>query len=195
MSEVTTVSTFRYWIIFFLLITLSGEFFIYQYKNNNNPDYKWNLVVNEQNNFLLVADKVDVERVSMIINEIDNFMKGALRRVYYSAEGWFKPIMQLVIIRGYMYKFMLPLLVIALILGHTEGIIRYYKKEENFEPTSALGFHWILRLSLSLKLLFIFGYLFSPVPVNPFLFIYGVPGISLFVMYYLRSNFPLKKLF
>jgi len=195
MSGVATVSTFRYWIIFFLLFTLAGEFFVYQYKIRNNPDYKWNLVMKEQEHFLMVADKKDAETVARIINDIDIFMKGALRRAYYGVEGWYKPMMQLIIIRGYMYKFMLPLMLIALILGHTEGKLKYLKKEEKFEITSALGFHWVKNLALSLKLIFIFGYLFSPVPVNPFIFIYGVPAVSLFVMYYLRSNFPLKKLF
>ncbi|KAA0257554.1 DUF4400 domain-containing protein [Deferribacter autotrophicus] len=194
MSEVATVSTFRYWIVFFLLIIIAGEFFIYKYKSNNNPDYKWNLLVKEQEHFKMVADKEDIEFVINVTNFIDNFMKGALRRAYYGVEGWFKPIMQLSIIRLYMYKFMLPLLIAAIILGLVEGNLRYKKKIEKFEITSSLKFHWILRLALAMKLMFIFGYVFSPIPVNPFLFIYGIPLTTLMVVYLLRANLPLEKL-
>ncbi|MDK2791603.1 MAG: hypothetical protein PWQ25_466 [Deferribacteres bacterium] len=194
MSEVATVSTFRYWIVFFLLITIAVEFFVYQYQSNNNPDYKWNLLVKEQENFKMVADKKDIEFIINVTNFIDNFMKGALRRAYYGAEEWFKPLMQVTIIRLYIYKFMLPLLAIAVLLGLVEGNIKYKKKVENFEIASSLKFHWILRLVFAMKLIFIFGYIFSPIPVNPFLFIYGVPLTTLMVVYFLRANLPIEKL-
>ncbi|MGA1847287.1 DUF4400 domain-containing protein [Deferribacter abyssi] len=194
MSEIATISNFRYWVVFLLLVTIAGEFFIFQYKLNQNPNYQWNLLVKEQENFKMVADREDIEAIINVINNVDNFMKGALRRAYSGIESWFKPMMQLVIIRGYMYKFMLPLFVIAVIIGFVEGKIRYQRKEEEFGIVSALGFHWVKNLALSAKLLFIFGYLFSPLPINPFLFIYGVPAISFLIIFFMRSNIPLGKL-
>jgi hypothetical protein len=194
MSEIATVSTFRFWVVFFLMVTLAGEFFIFKYNVSNNPSYQWNLLVKEQENFKLIADKKDIERVIYVINGIDNFFKSALRRAYSGIEDWFKPLLQLIVVRGYMYKYMLPLFLIAVILGTVEGNIRYKIKTENFETISAFRFHWIIRFALAFKLTFIFGYIFSPFPVNPFLFIYGIPLITFFVMYILRANLPIEKI-
>jgi hypothetical protein len=96
----------------------------------------------------------------------------------------------LFVIRGLSLLYALPLMLVGLILGVSEGYISHHKKAEIFRVKSTMAFHLFLRFSSLIFFAMLVGYMLSPMAVNPFLMIYSYGLIAYILTNKIVSNFP-----
>jgi hypothetical protein len=193
-------SRLAFFVFAICVVILMASFVYYSYQVSNHPEsnYGWDLLNEEIRNFALVADAKDIHNVNYITHKTNHFFTtiwhGNLSNIYETIWKTYGVLIQLFLIRVYMYKFVLPLVVFACLLAIIEGYVKRKSKLENFKLTSPFLFHHAMWWGIGLCTFVFLGYLFSPIPVNPFIVIYGIPLFFFVILYVMFSNLPVGKL-
>lgn len=157
----------------------------------------------------LAQEKMFYQSENYDLDWLDSNAWGLVKK----ALGQYAPFFELIAVRIYGVIVNLPILIIALILGFSEGRVIYSEKMIDMEPISATMYHLVYKLGVSLMMVGISAYISFPTgtqipllgfsfPVSvdilgknfwitsPTLWMLAISVIGLFTSYKMSENLP-----
>jgi hypothetical protein len=183
-------------VVLFSIVILAVEVIMIQYMTKTIPDFSSKIVSAELRNFSLLVGSENIEIIYELVAKIQHFFYQ-----FSFNEKLFDKMLDVIVapvtiatVRTLTLLFSLPCVLLGVILGATEGYVEHYKKIESFTLKSSLLFHFAYRSCVVFYLIISVTYLFSPLPVNPYIILYSFGIVAFVLTQKIVANFPFRKI-